>query len=284
MAPAPPSSKDLEGFWGEPTSTLDWCEENYVVSYYIAEFWNTVSNLAIILPPILAMGYFTKYQQIETRYYVACILMTIVGIGSWCFHMTLLFEMQMLDELPMIYGCCVLVYCAFQTDGKKQESNLSLALAVGLFLCAVTITIVYLTIQDPIFHQVCYGILVVSIIGRGIYCMRSMGHSRYLFIYSVTSIIGAFGIWNIDNIFCSQIRSWRDSLPFPLSVLTQGHMWWHIWSGIGVYVNIMYSLHLRSSYLQYSPKIKHVASFPYLSLAGAGTEKTSVDSNENHYH
>lgn len=31
MAPA-------QGFWGEPTSTLDWCEENYEVSYYIAEF------------------------------------------------------------------------------------------------------------------------------------------------------------------------------------------------------------------------------------------------------
>ena len=26
------------GFWGEPTSTLDWCEENYVVTKYVAEF------------------------------------------------------------------------------------------------------------------------------------------------------------------------------------------------------------------------------------------------------
>lgn len=25
------------GFWGEPTATIDWCEENYVYSYYIAE-------------------------------------------------------------------------------------------------------------------------------------------------------------------------------------------------------------------------------------------------------
>lgn len=34
MAPA----ADREGYWGTPTSTLEWCEENYAVSYYIAEF------------------------------------------------------------------------------------------------------------------------------------------------------------------------------------------------------------------------------------------------------
>jgi hypothetical protein len=34
MAPA----ADREGYWGLPTSTLDWCEENYEVTRYIAEF------------------------------------------------------------------------------------------------------------------------------------------------------------------------------------------------------------------------------------------------------
>lgn len=34
MAPA----GDREGYWGPTTSTLDWCEENYAVTWYIAEF------------------------------------------------------------------------------------------------------------------------------------------------------------------------------------------------------------------------------------------------------
>lgn len=26
------------GYWGSPTATLDWCEENYAVTHFIAEF------------------------------------------------------------------------------------------------------------------------------------------------------------------------------------------------------------------------------------------------------
>ncbi len=33
-----PEEGDRVGVWGSPTSTLDWCEENHVLSYYIAEF------------------------------------------------------------------------------------------------------------------------------------------------------------------------------------------------------------------------------------------------------
>lgn len=34
MAPA----ADRQGYWGPTTSTLDWCEENYAVTWYMAEF------------------------------------------------------------------------------------------------------------------------------------------------------------------------------------------------------------------------------------------------------
>ena len=32
------SEINFDGYWGKPTSTIDWCEANYEVSFYIAEF------------------------------------------------------------------------------------------------------------------------------------------------------------------------------------------------------------------------------------------------------
>jgi dihydroceramidase len=45
----------LQGYWGARTSTLDWCEENYIVSYFIAEFWNTLTNIVIIFTASLGI-------------------------------------------------------------------------------------------------------------------------------------------------------------------------------------------------------------------------------------
>uniref|UniRef100_A0A8W4FF48 Alkaline ceramidase n=1 Tax=Sus scrofa TaxID=9823 RepID=A0A8W4FF48_PIG len=43
-----------------PTSMLDQCKGNYLVTWYIAESWNRVSNLIIITPPI-----FGAFQSVK---------------------------------------------------------------------------------------------------------------------------------------------------------------------------------------------------------------------------
>jgi dihydroceramidase len=53
--------------FGEPTSTLDWCEDNYEVTWYIAEFWNTLTNLSMIVPSLYGI-YQAQKQGLEARY------------------------------------------------------------------------------------------------------------------------------------------------------------------------------------------------------------------------
>ena len=99
----PLSDHDHIGFWGAPSSSIDWCERNYVVSWWIAEFWNTISNVAII-----AAGLFNCYQayryRMDTRFRWLGLGLALIGCGSFAFHGTLLYNMQMADELPMIYS------------------------------------------------------------------------------------------------------------------------------------------------------------------------------------
>lgn len=35
---------DYPGYWGPPTATIDWCEANYDVSFYVAEFCKLFVN------------------------------------------------------------------------------------------------------------------------------------------------------------------------------------------------------------------------------------------------
>ena len=82
---------DYPGVFGPITATIDWCEYNYLVSSffkwnfkwkigssetspiqvtkYIAEFWNTLSNLCIIIPAV--MGFIdakSNKVDLETRW------------------------------------------------------------------------------------------------------------------------------------------------------------------------------------------------------------------------
>ncbi|XP_077449016.1 alkaline ceramidase 3 isoform X2 [Stigmatopora argus] len=250
MAP----SLDRAGYWGRPTSTLDWCEENYVVSYYIAEFWNTVSNLIMILPPICG-AIQTFRNGLEFCYTCSFLGLAAVGVGSWCFHMTLLYEMQLLDELPMIYSTCVFVYCLYECF--KQGNTISWFPVALLLIFSITVTVVYLQWKEPVFHQVMYGALVACLVIRSIFIVTWVyPWLRPLCYASLGIFLVGFLLWNIDNIFCDTLRASRQTLPPSVGVVTQFHAWWHILTGLGSYLHILLSLQIRTTYLKYRPKIK----------------------------
>ncbi|XP_041483301.1 alkaline ceramidase 3-like [Lytechinus variegatus] len=258
MAPAPPSQDDLEGYWGPPTSTLDWCEENYVTSYYVAEWWNTLSNLFMIVLPIISSVYMWK-ENVEMRFIWANLGLLVVGIGSWCFHMTLLYGMQLLDELPMVWGSIVMVYISFESCEKP--GNLNTKLLTALFIYCLLITIIYLTAINPLIHQVGYGFLVVLLVGRGIYMLRYYGKhkNKFLYAYCLGLYVFAFFLWNIDNNLCTSVRSLRNSLPFPLSAVTQLHGWWHIMAGTSTHCFVILMCNFRSNYLRRENKLEYTA-------------------------
>lgn len=59
----------------------------------------------------------------------------------------------------------------------------------------------------------------------------------------------AFILWNIDNIFCSNIAGFRSLLPTVLTPFLQLHGWWHLLAGYATYMHILFCIHHRQIYL-----------------------------------
>jgi hypothetical protein len=86
-------------------STVDWCESNYLLSNYFAEYWNTITGMCILLSGLIFYYNYKKFIY-ESKYTInfirITILLLVVGIGTMLFHATLFYPFQLLDELPMI--------------------------------------------------------------------------------------------------------------------------------------------------------------------------------------
>ncbi len=286
-----------EGFWGKQTATIDWCEANYEVTRYIAEFWNTISNIVMIVFPIYSLFWTYNHIQfakknkrltpfgnnhfsIPTSVILVQISLILVGIGSWMFHMTLLYHMQLLDELPMIYGTAIQVYANYdlilainaheektsKTNGKKKSlpTRLYETRAFIFFLLAlycVVATFVYLMLwNNPIFHEFTYGLLAVIVIVQSFLLINRLNSDRRVYFTGLFYYVLGFTFWNIDNNFCANLNTYQtsienffglaetntykavffNSLVVVLKSVFEFHSLWHVFTGYASYMAIIF--------------------------------------------
>lgn len=67
-----------------------------------------------------------------------------------------------------------------------------------------------------------------------------------LFYLSAALYHTGFFVWNIDNLFCSQLTQLRGWLPWYLRPLTQLHAIWHVLAGYGSYIHIFFCAQARN--------------------------------------
>ena len=248
-------AEEIVGYWGPPTSTLDWCEANYEVSYFIAEFWNTISNLSMIIPPIY--GIIQCYQNgLEKVFILNYALLLLTGIGSWMFHMTLLYEMQLLDELPMVWGASCMLYTLYITNVSPKEQRKFVGTVI--FLYATILTITYLIIKNAFYYQIMYSVIISAniILGTKKNYMMCGETTGLLFFGGLVLYAFGFMFWNIDTQFCSMITSSRNTKMLNhgfltyLSPITQLHGWWHVMAGYAGYLHVMLCIQHRLNQLK----------------------------------
>merc|ERR1712224_438943 len=100
-------------------------------------------------------------RSLEQRFVIVFLLLAFVGVGSIAFHSTLLYESQLLDELPMVYGTCAMIYCIMEVKGK--ENTLGVRTAVTLSVISAIVSLGYLILKTPVFFLWSYGLLVAAL-------------------------------------------------------------------------------------------------------------------------
>ncbi|WPG99351.1 Hypothetical protein R9X50_00216500 [Acrodontium crateriforme] len=275
--PYPPAQED--GYWAPITSTLDWCEENYYATRYSAEIVNTLTNLLFVW--LAFKGMYNCYKHGHDRiFFITFFGYLIVGSGSFAFHATLKYPMQLVDELSMIYTTCLMTWASF---GHNRPLPFRVMLGIGIAGLALFITLYYHYLQDPTFHQNAYAILTIVVLLRSMFIMeknirphfnerqedrtqngsakgkmnaaeierieerdRAILKKMWLMVAVGLSVfLGGFGIWNLDNMYCSKLRVWRREIGLPWGLLLEGHGWWHLMTGVGAYFYIVWGIWLR---------------------------------------
>lgn len=235
------------GYWGPITSTLLWCERKYTWSYYVAEPVNTFTNF-MFLGYAAYMFYLVRRERLPARFLGCCLGMGSVGLGSFLFHMTLKYEAQLLDELPMIWAAGFVSYSLLEDSPGYTEPRYGAALPASIFALILGITVTYIYNGNPVFHQVAYALIFTVTCVHALFTLfhpasrmaqtesarRNRSIARRWELIGIVSFGTGFAVWNVDNVFCSTLRAARDLVGYPWAVLLEGHGWWHILTCEGV--------------------------------------------------
>lgn len=217
----------MSGHWGDVTSTMDWCELNYTVTPFVAEWWNTTSSLVILF---LGLYGFFAHRTSSLGMRIAFLSMGVVGLGSVMFHGTLRFEMQLMDELPMLWCALCMFYNLAQAQVPKPRRRM-FAAALCVWGTAVTLGMIA-TRHSFEFELFVSNFLLAEALGFAaavpLYRRYLDSNARKWFWRGVTlhALGGMF--WLIDLFFCETLLALPFYPPF--------HGVWHVLTGSGLYI------------------------------------------------
>jgi len=198
-------------------STIDWCEPNYVNNIYIAEFWNTLSSIPIILIGLYGWRNHFHLSRLERTMFA---MIGLVGVGSLLFHSLLHRYAQALDELPMFAETMLMVYSMKQISARTYRV---------VFILFITL---YLLLNHYATFLIGYGFAMSLSIYSALKILRRpnvrRSYAMNLFVASASVYAVGLTAWVVDLAYCSL---------FSHIYL---HAVWHVLAGLGTYLFALY--------------------------------------------
>lgn len=245
----------MPSFWGPVTSSTEWCEKNYTHSPYIAEFYNTLSNVPCIFLALIGLTNALR-QRFEKRFSVLHISNMILAFGSMLFHATLQKAQQQSDETPMVWEMLLYLYVLYSQDWHYRST-----MPIFFFLYGIVFAVVHSQVHLGMAFKVHYAALCLLCIPRMykyyVYT-KDIAAKRIAQMYLGTLCFGGL-FWLFDRMFCSKISLWYMN--------PQGHACWHILMGFNSYFENTFLMFCRARQLEWQPQVAYIFGFfPYVKI------------------
>ncbi|KAM7271113.1 hypothetical protein ACFE04_030327 [Oxalis oulophora] len=242
-------------FWGPVTSTTECCENNYAYSSYIAEFYNTISNIPSILLALVGLINALR-QSFEKRFSVLHISNMILAIGSMLYHATLQRVQQQSDETPMVWEMLLYMYILYSPDWHYRST-----MPTFLFLYGALFATAHAFLRLGIGFKVHFVILCLLCTPRMYkYYIHTQDTAakRLAKLYVITLFLGSL-CWLGDRLFCKEVSRWP--------VNPQGHALWHVFMGFSTFYANTFLMFCRAQQRGWSAKIVHfMGVLPYVKI------------------
>ncbi|VDO21434.1 unnamed protein product [Haemonchus placei] len=259
--------------WFEYESGHAWCESAYKYQTLpmVAEFANTMTNLPIIVLPMLNAMMLRRYiREVNPGLLIPQLLLSFNGLASTYYHATLNLFGQLVDELSLVWiiNIFLVVYIpVMKWFPKRFNERLTILRRTVVVLTAIFSGLCFLKPTLNAIALMLFSVpaaLVIDYEGRHSGIPDIENFPRRILLLWFTS----FSFWFADRLFCD-VWLWLGA-PYL-------HALFHLLAGLAGYtVFVMFSMidietrnscHRFTAAVRYFPhKTGSLLSFPYISL------------------
>ncbi|KAF2164548.1 hypothetical protein M409DRAFT_24948 [Zasmidium cellare ATCC 36951] len=232
----PYPSEPLTPAFGPPTSKANFCEEDFVVSAWIAEFVNTLSNLTYVLYAIRGFRRSQHGSHAAKAMYAG---LALVGICSALFHGLLKYWSQMFDDTSMIIASATVLHRSMTYGQSKEFSQIFTPTLVAL----VVIETIYHTVTNEIkVHELAFLILIAlvalrtrQLVKQRVSKEQDRRRLRWVIALGAGCMVFGYFLWQLDFRYCAELTQLKRAVGMPWSFVLEFHGWWHVLTAVGAF-------------------------------------------------
>jgi dihydroceramidase len=199
---------------------INWCESDYAMTGWIAEFHNTITNSSYVIAAlILLFGANRRFPSNNSKFlfYFYCLSLLLTGFTSGYFHATLMWGAQKLDETFETWTVLTLLHCSSREDINKIIKY------VIIHCVFATLCLWYFEAVFCELHLILISVLTVN---RLYWSDHLSATQRKQLVYAGSFALLGFACWLLDFFGCVYT-----------SMFYLHAYGWHIFTGIALYIS-----------------------------------------------